>query len=78
MVFETGLADSLDVWLPMLHTISEYSTLHDEWFERSRDGIHIETSRSGHGIQDDEPALVAMAIRFVFDRVRLRSAGNKS
>jgi hypothetical protein len=171
VVFETGLADSLDVWLPMLRTISEYTTvnvagivlvdgtheqqvqrfgtvdsaypreflvyydsvlarlapgaeaaeiretvriqargavpglqplpdipiavltsmrsdessqyvngtarghevwraLHDEWFRRSRNGIHIETARSGHGIQDDEPALVAMAIRFVLDRVR--------
>ena len=33
-------------------------------------GIHIETTRSGHGIQDDEPELVLMAIRFVLDRVR--------
>lgn len=47
-----------------------WRALHDEWFHRSRNGIHIETSRSGHGIQDDEPALVEMAIRFVLDRVR--------
>jgi pimeloyl-ACP methyl ester carboxylesterase len=47
-----------------------WRALHDEWFRRSRNGIHIETTRSGHGIQDDEPALVAMAIRFVLDRVR--------
>lgn len=49
-----------------------WRALHDEWFRRSRNGIHIETTRSGHGIQDDEPALVTMAIRFVLDRVRAR------
>ncbi len=47
-----------------------WRALHDEWFRRSRNGIHIETTRSGHGIQDDEPALVALAIRFVLDRAR--------
>lgn len=47
-----------------------WRALHDEWFRRSRNGIHIVTTRSGHGIQDDEPALVALAIRFVLDRVR--------
>lgn len=47
-----------------------WRALHDEWFRRSRNGIHIETTHSGHGIQDDEPALVEMAIRFVLDRVR--------
>lgn len=47
-----------------------WRALHDEWFRQSRNGIHIETTRSGHGIQDDEPALVEMAIRFVVDRVR--------
>ncbi|HEY1953240.1 MAG TPA: alpha/beta fold hydrolase [Gemmatimonadaceae bacterium] len=47
-----------------------WRALHDEWFRRSRNAIHIQTTRSGHGIQDDEPALVAMAIRFVLDRVR--------
>jgi pimeloyl-ACP methyl ester carboxylesterase len=44
--------------------------LHDEWFRRSRNGIHIVTTRSGHGIQDDEPELVMQAIRFVLDRVQ--------
>lgn len=44
--------------------------LHDEWFRRSRNGIHLETTRSGHGIQADEPQLVIDAIRFVLDRVR--------
>jgi len=47
-----------------------WRALHDEWFRRSRNGIHIVTDRSGHGIQDDEPELVTMAIRFVLDRVR--------
>jgi len=46
--------------------------LHDEWFRRSHNAIHIETDHSGHGIQDDEPALVEMAIRFVLDRARAR------
>jgi pimeloyl-ACP methyl ester carboxylesterase len=58
--YVNGTARGHEVW----------RALHDEWFRRSRNGIHIETSRSGHGIQDDEPALVAMAIRFVLDRVR--------
>jgi pimeloyl-ACP methyl ester carboxylesterase len=60
--YVNGTARGHEVW----------RALHDEWFRRSRDGIHIETSHSGHGIQDDEPALVAMAIRFVLDRVRAR------
>jgi pimeloyl-ACP methyl ester carboxylesterase len=58
--YVNGTARGHDIW----------RALHDEWFRRSRNGIHIETTRSGHGIQDDEPALVAMAIRFVLDRVR--------
>ena len=60
--YVNGTARGHEVW----------RALHDEWFRRSHDGIHIETSRSGHGIQDDEPALVEMAIRFVLDRVRAR------
>jgi pimeloyl-ACP methyl ester carboxylesterase len=58
--YVNGTARGHEVW----------RALHDEWFRRSRNGIHIETARSGHGIQDDEPALVEMAIRFVVDRVR--------
>lgn len=58
--YVNGTARGHEVW----------RALHDEWFRRSRSGIHIETSRSGHAIQDDEPALVAMAIRFVLDRAR--------
>jgi pimeloyl-ACP methyl ester carboxylesterase len=49
-----------------------WRSLHDEWFRQSRDAIHIQTTHSGHGIQDDEPALVEMAIRFVLDRVRAK------
>lgn len=60
--YVNGTARGHEVW----------RALHDEWFRRSRNGIHIETTRSGHGIQDDEPALVAMAIRFVLDAVRAR------
>ena len=58
--YVNGTARGHEVW----------RALHDEWFNRSRNGIHIETSRSGHGIQDDEPELVTMGIRFVLDRVR--------
>jgi pimeloyl-ACP methyl ester carboxylesterase len=47
-----------------------WRSLHDEWFRRSRNGIHIVTTRSGHGIQADEPELVLQAIRFVLDRVQ--------
>ncbi len=47
-----------------------WRAMHDEWFARSRNAIHIVTTRSGHAIQDDEPQLVIDAIRFVLDRVR--------
>jgi len=47
-----------------------WRALHDEWFRRSSNGIHIETARSGHAIQSDEPQLVIAAVRFVLDRVR--------
>lgn len=47
-----------------------WRALHDEWFRRSRNGLHVETTRSGHAIQDDEPQLVIDAIHFVIDRVR--------
>jgi pimeloyl-ACP methyl ester carboxylesterase len=49
-----------------------WRALHDEWFHRSTNGIHIETARSGHAIQSDEPALVIDAIRFVLDQARAR------
>jgi pimeloyl-ACP methyl ester carboxylesterase len=47
-----------------------WRALHDEWFQRSRNGLHIETTRSGHDMQHDEPQLVIEAIRFVLARVR--------
>ena len=47
-----------------------WRAMHDEWFRRSRNAIHIVTSRSGQAIQDAEPQLVVDAIRFVLDRVR--------
>ena len=47
-----------------------WRAMHDEWFRRSRNAIHIVTTHSGHDIAGDEPALVEMAIRFVLDRVR--------
>jgi pimeloyl-ACP methyl ester carboxylesterase len=57
--YVNGTARGHEVW----------RSLHDEWFRRSRNGIHIVTTKSGHGIQADEPALVMQAIRFVLDRV---------
>ena len=47
-----------------------WRAMHEEWFQRSRNGWHIVTTRSGHHIQDDEPQLVIEAIRFVLDQVR--------
>ena len=58
--YVNGTARGHEVW----------RALHDEWFHRSRNGIHIETSRSGHDLQHEEPQLVIAAIRFVVDRVR--------
>jgi pimeloyl-ACP methyl ester carboxylesterase len=60
--YVNGTARGHEVW----------RALHDEWFRRSRNGIHIETTRSGHAIQDDEPTLVLQAIQFVLARVRAR------
>lgn len=60
--YVNGTARGHEVW----------RALHDEWFRRSHNAIHIETDRSGHGIQDEEPALVEMAIHFVLDRARAR------
>ena len=54
-----------------------WRALHDEWFRQSRNGIHIETARSGHDIQAEEPGLVEMAIRFVMDRVRLAASSKR-
>jgi pimeloyl-ACP methyl ester carboxylesterase len=47
-----------------------WRAMHEEWFRRSRNGLHIVTTRSGHHIQDDEPQLVIEGIKFVLDRVR--------
>ena len=60
--YVNGTARGHEVW----------RTLHDEWFRRSTDGIHIVTTRSGHDIQNSEPQLVIGAIRFVLDRVRAK------
>jgi pimeloyl-ACP methyl ester carboxylesterase len=47
--------------------------MHDEWFRCSRNGVHIVTTRSGHGIEVEEPQLIVEAIRFVLDRIRTES-----
>jgi pimeloyl-ACP methyl ester carboxylesterase len=51
---------------------NEWRAMHEEWFNRSTNAIHIETSKSGHHIHDDEPQLVVDSIRFVLDRVRAK------
>jgi pimeloyl-ACP methyl ester carboxylesterase len=51
-----------------------WRAMHEEWFRRSSNGLHIVSARSGHHIQDDEPQLVIEAIRFVLDRVRTQAA----
>jgi len=58
--YVNGTARGHDLWRDM----------HDEWFRRSHNGIHLVTTRSGHPIQSQEPELVVEAIRFVLDRVR--------
>ena len=47
-----------------------WRALHDEWFQRSTNAEHIETTHSGHNIQAEEPELVIDAVRFVLERVR--------
>ena len=49
---------------------AEWRAMHEEWFDRSSNALHIETSKAGHHIMDDEPQLVIEAVRFVLDRVR--------
>ncbi|HEY2865706.1 MAG TPA: hypothetical protein VGJ02_01325, partial [Pyrinomonadaceae bacterium] len=49
---------------------AEWRAMHEEWFNRSSNAVHIETSRAGHHIMDDEPQLVIEAVRFVVDRIR--------
>jgi pimeloyl-ACP methyl ester carboxylesterase len=51
---------------------NEWRSMHEEWFNRSTNAIHIQTSKSGHHIQDDEPQLVIDSIRFVLDRTRTK------
>ena len=43
VIFETGLADSLNVWLPMLHTVAAYTTA-------------VAYSRAGFGRSDPGPS----------------------
>lgn len=46
-----------------------WRAMHDEWAQRSTNSLHVETSKSGHHVQDDEPRLVVEAIRFVRGRL---------
>ena len=50
IVFETGLADSLDVWLPMWHTMAQFSTViaySRAGFGRSGSGAYAAESSDG-------------------------------
>ena len=49
---------------------AEWRAMHEDWFNRSSNAMHIETSKAGHHIMDDEPQLVIDAVRFVLERVR--------
>jgi pimeloyl-ACP methyl ester carboxylesterase len=44
--------------------------LHDEWFARTTTGLRLVSTRTGHDVMDDQPALVVEAVRFVLDQVR--------
>ncbi len=46
--------------------------LHEEFFRSTTTDMHIETSRSGHFIQKDQPDLVVNAIRWVVDAAKTR------
>ena len=45
-----------------------WRAMHDEWYAHTTNGLRIVTDKDGHSMQDDDPALVAGAIRFVVDR----------
>jgi pimeloyl-ACP methyl ester carboxylesterase len=49
-----------------------WRAMHEEWFRRSRNGLHIVTTRSGHQIQLEEPELVLQGIQFVLSRIRTK------
>lgn len=45
-------------------------SLHDEWFAATTHGMRVVTSKSGHNIFGEEPALVVEAIRWVVEAAR--------
>ena len=44
--------------------------LHDEWFARSTNGIHIVSAQTGHEVINDRPQLILQAVKFVLDQAR--------
>lgn len=44
--------------------------MHEEWFLRSRNAVHLVTNRSGHDIEEEDPSLVLQGIQFVLREVR--------
>jgi pimeloyl-ACP methyl ester carboxylesterase len=54
-----------------------WRAMHEEWVERSSNGLHLTTTHSGHHVQDEEPSLVVQAIEFVRSRAAIHSAGER-
>jgi pimeloyl-ACP methyl ester carboxylesterase len=50
--------------------LAYWRQMHDEWFARTSTGLRIVSTRTGHAVMDDQPALVVEAARFVLDQVR--------
>ena len=46
-----------------------WRALHDEWFQRSTNAIHLVTTQSSHAVEDEQPGLIVQAVRFVLDRL---------
>jgi len=52
--------------------LAVWRQLHDEWFARSTDGLHLVSSRTAHYVMNDQPSLITDAVRFVVGEVRGR------
>jgi pimeloyl-ACP methyl ester carboxylesterase len=52
-----------------------WSLLHATWLARMSNGLHLVTSRAGHGLPREAPAMIAHAIHYVLDEVRAGGTG---
>jgi len=57
--------------------LKNWRGLHDELFSATTHGMHVVTSKNGHNIMGEEPALVVDAIRWVVEAARLNQSGKK-